>query len=654
MDNPVKKILWKPTKKQIQESQMTRFTEFVNDYYQLSLQNYDELYNWSVKNISDFWQTFWNFSKIIHTGTIESVIDDDAKMPGVSWFSGVKLNFAENLLRYRDDKTAIIFKGEDRKPYYITYKQLYERVRILAGAMKNAGVQPGDRIAGFLPNMPIAIIAMLATASIGAIWSSCSPDFGIKGVLDRFQQIKPKLLFTVDGYYYNGKKFNYLDKVKQISEKLPTLENVIINPYISHSVDITDIQNAISYQDFIKSSNNNALKFEQLLFDHPLYIMYSSGTTGIPKAIVHGAGGTLIQHLKELRLHTNLTHDDTIFYFTTCGWMMWNWLVSSLAIGATVVLYDGSPFYPDENTLWNLTDELGITVFGTSAKYIASCEAAGVKPRESADLSRLKAILSTGSPLSPESFDYVYRDIKKNVMLSSIAGGTDIISCFVLGNPNLPVYRGEIQCKGLGMNVHSFTSDGKSLINKQGELVCTSPFPSMPIYFWNDEDGEKYRKAYFERYPGVWHHGDYISISEHSGITMHGRSDATLNPGGVRIGTSEIYRVVENMEEIEDSLVIGQEWQGDERVILFVKLNDEYKLDDNLITKIKNVIKSNCSPRHIPSKILETPDIPYTINGKKVEIAVKKIIAGKDVSNRDALANPECLDYYKDILALDK
>ncbi len=647
MDNPIKKILWKPTKKQIQESQMTRFTEFVNDYHQLSLQNYDELYNWSVKNIMDFWHTFWNYSKIIHSGKIESVVDDDSKMPGAKWFSGIKLNFAENLLRYQDDKIALIFKGEGRKSHCLTYKQLYNKVTKLASAMRSAGVQPGERIAGFLPNMPIAVIAMLASASIGAIWSSCSPDFGIKGVLDRFQQIKPKILFTVDGYYYNGKKFNYLDKVKQIAEQLPSLKYVVVNPYISHSIDLTDIPNGISYQHFIEKNKVKYLQFAQLPFDYPLYIMYSSGTTGMPKAIVHGTGGTLIQHIKELRLHTNLTRDDTIFYFTTCGWMMWNWLVSSLAIGATVVLYDGSPFFPDGNALWKLADELGITVFGTSAKYIANCETAGIRPIINNELSKLKTILSTGSPLTEESFDYIYTDVKKDVTLSSIAGGTDIISCFVLGNPNLPVYRGEIQCRGLGMDVHAYSVDGKSLINKQGELVCIKPFPSMPIYFWNDTDGEKYSKAYFNEYPGIWHHGDYISINKHGGVIMHGRSDATLNPGGVRIGTSEIYQVVENMEEVADSLVIGQKWQSDERVILFVKLNDEYKLDEKLIAKIKNTIKSNCSPRHIPSKILETPDIPYTINGKKVEIAVKKIIHGKDVSNRDALENPESLDFYK-------
>ncbi|MFC1527516.1 acetoacetate--CoA ligase [Candidatus Neomarinimicrobiota bacterium] len=654
MDNPLKKILWKPTKNQIQDSQMTRFTEFVHYHHRLSMQNYDELHNWSVENIADFWQTFWDFSKIIHTGKIESVIDNDSKMPGAKWFSNIKLNFSENLLRYRDGKIALIFKGEGRKPQNITYKQLFDKVSILASAMRNAGVQPGDRIAGFLPNMPITVIAMLATASIGAVWSSCSPDFGIKGVLDRFQQIKPKILFTVDGYNYNGKKFNYLDKVKQIAEQLPSLKYVVVNPYISHSVELTEIPNGINYQHFIKNNKSKKIHFEQLPFDHPLYIMYSSGTTGMPKAIVHGAGGTLVQHLKELRLHTNLTRDDTIFYFTTCGWMMWNWLVSSLAIGATVVLYDGSPFYHDGNAMWDLTDELGITVLGTSAKYIASCEAAGIRPIVNNKLSNLRTILSTGSPLMNESFDYIYTNVKKDVMLSSIAGGTDIISCFVLGNPNLPVYRGEIQCKGLGMNVHVFSENGKSLINKLGELVCTSPFPSMPIYFWNDPDGQKYRKTYFEEFPNIWHHGDYISISRHGGVTMHGRSDATLNPGGIRIGTSEIYRVVENLPAIDDSLVIGQEWQGDERVILFIKLNAGFILNDDLKSNISYAIKSNCSPRHVPSKILETPDIPYTINGKKVEIAVKKIIAGKYISNRDALANPESLDYFRDIPELLK
>jgi len=649
MNYPSEKILWKPTKKQIKESQMTKFTEYVNESYQLSIQNYEELHTWSVQNIEEFWSSFWSYSDILHSGNVKSVVDDPVKMPGAKWFEGVKPNFAENLLRYRDDETAIIYKGEGRKPQYFTYKQLFESVEELADAMRQIGIQKGDRVVGFLPNMPNAIIAMLAATSIGAVWSSCSPDFGIKGVLDRFQQIRPKLLFTVDGYNYNGKKFNYLNKVQQISKQLPTLDYVVVDPYLSDSDNVESIQKGISYSDFIKLAKGIKLTFEELPFDHPLYIMYSSGTTGMPKAIVHSVGGTLIQHLKELKLHTNLKRSDNIFYFTTCGWMMWNWLVSSLAVGATIVLYDGSPFYPDGNTLWNLTDDIGITIFGTSAKYIASCDDNSIYPMKNNDLSSLRAILSTGSPLSPESFEYVYKKIKKDVMLSSIAGGTDIISCFVLGNPNLPVYKGEIQCKGLGMDVHAYSSAGDSIVNNQGELVCAKPFPSMPIYFWNDDNGQKYKNAYFEEFSGVWHHGDYISISDHGGITMHGRSDATLNPGGVRIGTSEIYRVVENLPEIEDSLVIGQQWQDDERVILFVKINDGYELDDNLVNKIKSTIKTNCSPRHVPTKILLTPDIPYTINGKKVEIAVKKIISGKDVSNRDALANPNSLDYFKDL-----
>lgn len=652
MNNSAEKILWKPTKKQIKESQMTDFTNFVNESYQLSLQNYEELHTWSVQNIADFWKSFWDYSQVIHSGDIKEVVNDSSKMPGTNWFTGVKLNFAENLLKYRDDKVAIIYKGEGRKPQSLNYKQLYNEVQKLTSAMRKVGIKSGDRVVGFLPNMPIAIIAMLATASIGAIWSSCSPDFGIKGVLDRFKQIKPKLLFAVDGYYYNGKQFNYLDKVKQIAEQLPTVEHVIINPYLSNMVDVYDILKGIQYQEFVNFSIHENLTFGQLPFNHPLYIMYSSGTTGMPKAIVHSAGGTLLQHLKELHLHTNLSRSDKIFYFTTCGWMMWNWLVSSLAVGATIVLYDGSPFYPDGNAMWNLVDEMGITVFGTSAKYIASCEENGIYPMRNNNLLSLRAILSTGSPLMPESFDYVYNKIKQDVVLSSIAGGTDIISCFVLGNPNLSVHRGEIQCRGLGMDVHAYSPDGKSLNGEQGELVCIKPFPSMPIYFWNDKDGEKYKNAYFIIYPGIWHHGDYISISKHGGVTMHGRSDATLNPGGVRIGTSEIYRVVENLAEIEDSLVIGQKWKGDERIILFVKLYEKYKFDDQLLEKIKSAIKSNCSPRHVPAKIICTPDIPYTINGKKVEIAVKKIICGKDVSNRDALTNPKSLDYYKDLKEL--
>ena len=497
--------------------------------------------------------------------------------------------------------------------------------------------------------MPEAVIAMLAATSIGAIWSSSSPDFGIKGVLDRFAQIEPKVLFAADGYFYNGKRFNSLDKLEGILKALPSIENVVIVPYTRHQADISSIQNGIHYKDFLPVGKVPEINFEQLPFDHPLFIMYSSGTTGLPKSIVHGAGGTLIQHLKELCLHTDLTRDDTIIYFTTCGWMMWNWLVSSLAIGATIVLYDGSPFHPDSGAMWKMAQDFKITVFGTSAKFIASSQSIGEKPKEKYILNKLKTILSTGSPLIEENYDFVYENIKEDVQLSSISGGTDIISCFALGNPILPVHRGELQCRGLGMDVQSFDSDGNLVINKKGELICASAFPSMPVYFWNDPDGTKYQQAYFNTYPGVWHHGDYIMINNLGGIKIFGRSDATLNPGGIRIGTAEIYRIVENFPEVTDSLVVGQKWGDDERVILFVKLTEDTSLHHEFIQKIKKTIRSECSPRHVPKKIIEIADIPYTINGKKVEIAVKKIIHGEDVPNRDALANPESLQFYQNL-----
>lgn len=641
--------LWVPDPDDATNSQIEQFRRYINKSFNLNCTDYAQLHDWSVNHHTEFWSTWWKYSQIMYSTNYTSVINDPVKMPGAIWFQGARLNFAENLLLYRDERTAIVFQGEGRKPHTISYQQLYQRVARLAAAMRSAGVQPGDRIAGFVPNMPIAVIAMLASASIGAIWSSCSPDFGIKGVLDRFKQIEPKILFAVDGYFYNGKKFNFLEKIREIIKKLPSVERVVINPYLSHSPDLMAIPNSINYSDFVAVGNIPELVFEQLPFEHPLYIMYSSGTTGLPKSIVHSAGGTLIQHLKELRLHTDLRRNDTIFYYTTCGWMMWNWLVSALAVGATIVLYDGSPFYPDENALWQMADELDITVFGTSAKYLASCETAGLEPGKLFKLDQLRAILSTGSPLSNESFDYVYRSIKDDVMLSSIAGGTDIISCFVLGNPTLPVHQGEIQCRGLGMDVAAFDDSGQPVIGLRGELVCRKSFPSMPINFWNDPDGSKYHNAYFNSFPGVWHHGDYIIINERGGVTMLGRSDATLNPGGVRIGTSEIYRVVDQIPGINDSLVVGQEWQGDERVILFVKLEGSQTLDDKLIAAIKQTIRTDCSPRHVPAKILTVADIPYTINGKKVEIAVKNIIAGQAVTNRDALANPEALELFRDL-----
>jgi acetoacetyl-CoA synthetase len=630
---------------------MKRFLDDVNRHFKKSFSNYDELFQWSVENPADFWGHFWHFSGIKCSRPFDLVVDNTKKMPGAKWFSGARMNFAENLLSRRDEKTAIIFRGEAEIERRISYAELYEQVHRVAEGLKRIGIKKGDRVAGFIPNMPEAIMAMLGAASIGAIWSSSSPDFGIKGVLDRFSQIEPKVIFAADGYFYKGKIFDSQEKLKGILDKLPTVEKVVLINY-TNTLNTSLFDKAETWDEFAPPVEGD-MNFEQLPFDHPLYIMYSSGTTGLPKSIVHSAGGTLIQHLKELMLHSNLHEDDTIFYFTTCGWMMWNWFVSSLAIGSTIVCYDGNPFHPGPDALLHMARELSISIFGTSAKYIASLENAGVKPKNICGFPALKAILSTGSPLSNESFEYVYREWKEDVQLSSIAGGTDIISCFMLGNPMLPVYMGEIQCRGLGMDVDSFDDFGKSIIGQQGELVCKTAFPSMPIYFWNDTDGEKYHDAYFDVYDGIWRHGDYILLSKHGGITMFGRSDATLNPGGVRIGTAEIYNVVENMEEVEDSVVIGQQWEDDERVVLFVKLNEGYLLDDELKKKISLLIRSNCSPRHVPAVIKETIGVPYTLNGKKVEIAVKKAITGQEIKNKDALSNPEVLDYFASISNLD-
>jgi acetoacetyl-CoA synthetase len=645
--------MWQPTADQVPITEMDKFRCQINEKFNLQLESYEDLHNWSVTNISEFWGEMWGYGDIIYSEPYKEAVDDLTKMPGAKWFSGARLNYAENLLRFRDNKIALVFQREDQQVRSLTYAELYYAIARMAHALQGAGVVTGDRVAGFMPNMPEAVIAMLATASIGAIWSSSAPDFGIKGVLDRFSQIKPKVLFAANGYFYNGKTFNSLEKLEGILNELPSVEKVVVVPYTEERTDISTIRNGIHHEDFISDVDVPELVFEQLPFDHPLYIMYSSGTTGLPKSIVHGAGGTLIQHLKELRLHTDLRRDDTIFYFTTCGWMMWNWLVSSLAVGATVVLYDGSPFYPDQNAMWEMIQDLGITVFGTSAKFIAACQEAELIPGTEFNLSKLRAILSTGSPLVEENFDYVYKEIKEDILLASISGGTDIISCFALGNPTLPVYRGELQCRGLGMNVYSYDSSGNSLMDEKGELVCTSPFPAMPIYFWNDPDGVKYHDAYFGEFSGVWTHGDYITVNEHGGVMIFGRSDATLNPGGVRIGTAEIYRVVEALPEVADSLVVGQKWENDEREVLFVKMNKENELTEELVERIRKAIRLDCSPRHVPAVVLSVEDIPYTINGKKVEIAVKKIIHGDEVLNKDALANPESLDLYREIMDLE-
>jgi len=648
--------LWTPSRERAEKSYMFDFMQHINREFTTDLKDYQQLYQWSVDNIADFWGSFWYYSGIKFSADFNRIVDDPGKMPGANWFQGARLNFAENLLQRRDNHPAIIFRGETGISRHWSFREVYEEAHKVAEGLKRLGVRKGDRVAAFMPNMPETVIGMLATSSIGAIWSSSSPDFGIKGVLDRFTQIEPKVIFAADGYYYNGKQFDSQEKLRGILDQLPSVEHVIMTNYCG-TLHVSSMPKAMPWEELAKPVTGE-MHFEQLPFDHPLYIMYSSGTTGLPKSIVHSAGGTLIQHLKELKLHTDVRRDDVVFYFTTCGWMMWNWFVSSLALGATIVCFDGNPFYPGPDALIRLAEELKFTLFGTSAKYIASLQAAGVRPVVAETLHatslprnrpHLRTIASTGSPLSDESFEYVYRDWMPDVQLSSISGGTDIISCFMLGCPILPVYKGEIQCRGLGMDVDCYDENGKPVRDKQGELVCKSAFPSMPVYFWNDPDGKKYYSAYFEKYPGTWYHGDYMILSKHGGVTMLGRSDATLNPGGVRIGTSEIYRVVENLEEVEDSVVVGQQFENDERVILFVRMRKGFPLTEDLQKKIRTLIRTSCSPRHVPAVILETPDVPYTINGKKVEVAVKKIIHGQEVKNRDALRNPDCLEFFRNV-----
>ena len=647
-------LLWQPSEARITASNMYRFMQHINERFGQEFKDYNGLYQWSIDNIPDFWATWWEYAGIIASQPYEQVIDDVHKMPGAQWFTGARLNFAENLLRYRDAQTALIFKGEGQPTVKITYAALYDQVARLAKALRDAGVQSGDRVVGFMPNMPQAIMAMLAAASLGATWSSCSPDFGIKGVLDRFGQIKPKILFSADGYFFKGKKIDSLNRIADILKQLPSIEKLIVVPYTEPDPDLGAIANAVLFDDFKSDQSNLEIEFEQLPFDHPLYIMYSSGTTGLPKCMVQSAGGILIHHLKELMLHTDVKRSDTIFYFTTCGWMMWNWLTSSLALGATLVLFDGNPFFPHAGTLWELAQDEKITIFGTSAGYVAALQNAGVKPGSEYDLSALRTLLSTGSPLSIENFAFIYDEIKKDLQLASISGGTDLNGCFALGNPMGPVYAGELQCRGLAMKVEAFDDRAQPIIGEQGKLVCSAPFPSMPIYFWDDPKFQKYHSAYFDVYPGIWRHGDYIVVTKRGGVVMYGRSDATLNPGGVRIGTAEIYRQVEQLDEVADSVVIGQNWHNDVRVILFVKMAQGVALTDEIKNKIKATIRTNASPRHVPAKIIAVPDVPYTLNMKKVELAVKKVVQGQPVLNKDALGNPEALAYYADIPELEK
>jgi acetoacetyl-CoA synthetase len=650
----MEKMLWKPSEDRIKSTHMYRFMNFVNERYNKDFTEYAPLYQWSIDNIADFWASMWEFADIKASKPYEQVVDDPYKMPGTKWFSGAELNFAENLLRFRDDHVALIFQGEAQEVRKVTYEALYNEVAQLAKSLKDMGVQVGDRVVGFMPNMPETIFAMLAATSLGATWSSCSPDFGIKGVLDRFGQIKPKVLFTANGYWFKGKSLDSLARIADILKELPTIEKVVVVPYTEQEADISGVPNAVHYREFKASEQNLEMEFVPLPFMHPHYIMYSSGTTGLPKCMVQGAGGVLLNQLKELLLHTDLKREDNIFYFTTCGWMMWNWLTCSLAVGATLMLYDGNAFHPDPGALWKMAQDHKVSIFGTSAGYLAAVQNAGLRPGKEYDLSSIKALLSTGSPLSVEGFEFVYQEVNKDLELASISGGSDINGCFAAGNPIGPVYAGELQCRCLGMKVEAFDENGKPVRNQQGELVCMAAAPPMPIYFWDDPDGQKYRDAYFDVYPGIWRHGDFIEINDRGGVVIYGRSDATLNPGGVRIGTAEIYRQVESIPEIDDSLVVGQEWKDDVRVVLFVKMAEGKELTDELQKKIKTTLRQNASPRHVPAKIIAVPAIPYTLNMKKVELAVKKVIQGRPVLNKDALSNPESLDYYANIKALQE
>jgi acetoacetyl-CoA synthetase len=641
--------LWTPGADRIAGAQITRFMTDIEARHGTALGgDYFALQAWALANPEDFWAAVWDFCGLVASEREGPVLEDGDRFPGARWFSGARLNFAENLLHFRDERTALVSLLENGERRELSYRELYLKVARLAAALRAQGITAGDRVAGFMPNVEETVVAMLAATSIGAVWSSCSPDFGINGVMDRFGQIRPRVLFAADGYYYNGKAHSSLDRLAGIVDRIDSIEQVVVVPLVDRAPGLEGIRGAVLLGDYLEQSATE-VAFEQLPFDHPLYIMYSSGTTGVPKCIVHGAGGSLLQHLKEHQLLVDLTRDDVFFYFTTCGWMMWNWLVSGLATGATLVLYDGSPFAGNGGRLLDAIDEEGITVFGTSAKFIASLEKVGHKPRESHSLASVKAILSTGSPLSHESFEYIYRDFKADVCLSSISGGTDILSCFVGGCPILPVYVGEIQAPGLGMAVEIWDEEGTPVRGSKGELVCTQPFPSCPVGFWNDPDGSKFRSAYFDSWPGIWAHGDYGEITEHGGFIIHGRSDAVLNPGGVRIGTAEIYRQVERIEDVVESIVIGQEWNDDVRVVLFLILREGRALDDDLRARIRQSIRENTTPRHVPDKIIQVTDIPRTISGKIVELAVRNVVHGRPVKNTDALANPEALDYYRDL-----
>jgi len=650
-------VLWQPSDQRVTQARVTRFRNTLNAELGLGLVDYTDLHAWSVENAEEFWRSVWDFCGVIGDGPGRVVLANGEKMPGASWFPEARLNYAENLLQGEDHCQALVFRGEDGQTTSLDFAALKLAVSQTARALKACKVGPGDRVAGFLPNIPESVIAMLAAASLGAVWSSCSPDFGVSGVLDRFGQIKPKVLFTADGYLYGGKKHESLATATMLQQKISSIKQVVVINYASLATGRDDFPKGrefIHWDDFLEAQNQapSTPEYTRLPFAHPLFIMFSSGTTGLPKCMVHTAGGTLLQHLKEHQLHCDLNPGDRLFYFTTCGWMMWNWLVSGLASKATVMLFDGHPLVP-ETTLWDYAEQERFTILGTSARWIAACNKAGLKPGQTHDLSSLRTVLSTGSPLAPDSFDYIYNQVKKDVQLSSISGGTDIISCFALGSPVLPVRRGELQCRGLGMQVEVWDDRGNSLARGKGELVCTKPAPSMPRGFWNDDQGTRYQEAYFDRFPNIWCHGDFAELTPGGGMIIHGRSDTVLNPGGVRIGTAEIYRVVDAFAEVVESLVVGWHHADDVQVVLFVQTVKTAGLTKELQRQIKGKIRKENSPRHVPSVMLEVPDIPRTISGKKVETAVRNILNGGIVDNEDALANPESLEFFRHLVLPD-
>ena len=642
--------LWNPSPDRIARARLTQFQRHVEAQWNVPVADYPSLYSFSISRPDAFWRSVWDFCDIVGEPGERVVVDLD-QMPGARFFPDARLNFAENVLRRSDDGPALVFNGEGQRHSTVTHAELRRQVAQFSNALRAAGIRAGDRVAGYLPNMPEGIVAALGAAAIGAVWSSCSPDFGVQGVLDRFGQIQPRVLVTADGYFYGGKTHDLKPKLAQVVPSLPTLEWVVVIPYVDAQPPLDALEGCTLWDEFV-GHHSAELRCEPLSFNHPLYILYSSGTTGIPKCIVHGAGGTLIQHLKEHQLHCDIQPGDRVFYFTTCGWMMWNWLVTALASDATLLLYDGSPFHPDGNVLFDFADATGMTLFGTSAKFIDAVNKAGLAPIQSHALASVRTMTSTGSPLAPESFDFVYEKVKRDIHLASISGGTDIVSCFVGGNPTAPVWRGEIQVRALGMKVEVFDEHGRPLRGEKGELVCTMPFPSMPVGFWNDPDGRKYHAAYFDRFPGVWRHGDWAEVTEHDGIIIYGRSDAVLNPGGVRIGTAEIYRQVEQLDEIVESLVVGQQWENDERVVLFVRLREGQPLTPALEDRIRRRIREHATPRHVPAKILQVPEIPRTKSGKIVELAVRDVVHGREVKNKEALANPEALEYFRNRIEL--